>query len=346
MRRFVVLIVVLLLFAPRVCALEITAPEVPDSASDIMPDHPETFAEGLWDLIKAVAKRVQPELTEAAGVCISIFAAVLLISMLQPIAGHGKRIAELVCTLCIAVILLQPTRSLIALGVDTVREVTEYGKLLLPVMTAALAAQGGVTTSTALYTGTAMFNTVLTSITSALLIPMIYIFIVLAVANSAIGEDILKKLRDFIKWGATWVLKLSLYAFTGYLGITGVISGTTDAAALKVTKMAIGGVVPVVGGILSDASEAVLLSAGAVKNAAGIYGMLAVLAVCLEPFALIGIQYLLLKLTGAVCSVFATKQSTELINDFSAAMGLLLAATGSICLMLLISTVCFMKGVG
>ena len=87
------------------------------------------------------------------------------------------------------------------------------------------------------------------------------------------------------------------------------------------------------------------MSAAAVKNAAGVYGMLAILALCLGPFIRIGIQFLLLKFTAAICSVFTTKQTSELIGDFSAAMGLLLAVTGTICLMLLISIVCFMKGV-
>lgn len=346
MRRITIFIIVILALVLPISALEITAPEVPESASDVMPDDPETFSEGLWQLTKAVIAKVQPELTEAAGVCLSVVAATLLISLLQPVAGRGKKTAELVCTLCIAVILLRPTQSLIMLGVNTVQELTEYSKLLLPVMTAALAAQGGVTTSTALYTGTAVFNTVVGAVISALMIPMIYIFLALAAANSAVGEDTLKKLKDFIKWCATWVLKIGLYIFTGYMGLTGVISGTTDAAALKATKMTISGVVPVIGNILSEASEAVLIGAGVVKNAAGVYGMLAILAVCLKPFALIGVQYVLLKLTAAICGVFATKQATELINDFSAAMGLLLAITGTICLMLLISTVCFMKGVG
>ena len=40
------------------------------------------------------------------------------------------------------------------------------------------------------------------------------------------------------------------------------------------------------------------------------------------------------------------RELTELIGDFSTAMGLLLAMTGSECLLLLISTVCFLKGVG
>jgi len=347
MRKIVLSVVLLVALALPVQALDITAPKAPDSAADLMPDSPETFAEGLWELIKAVTAKVQPELTEAAGSCLSLFCATLLIAILQPfLGGHGKRTAELVCALWIAVSLLQSTRSLVSLGIDTVCEMAEYEKMLLPVMTAGLAAQGGITKSAALYAGTAVFNTVLTSVITALLVPMIYIFLALAIANSAVGEHLLKRLRDFIKWIAVWTLKLGLYGFTGYMTLTGVISGTTDAAALKATKMTIASAVPVIGGILSDASETVLLSAGIVKNAAGVYGMLAVLAICLEPFVMIGIQYLLLKLTGAVCGTFAPKQASELITDFSTAMGLLLAATGSICLMLLISTVCFMKGVG
>ena len=103
--------------------------------------------------------------------------------------------------------------------------------------------------------------------------------------------------------------------------------------------------VPVIGGMLSDASEAILVSAGIVKGAVGLYGLLAVLAIWIQPFLQIGAQYLLLKLTAAICGVFGTKQASDLIQDFSTAMGFLLAMTGTMCLLLLISTVCFVKGV-
>ena len=346
MRRILIAVSVFLLLAVPVSALDISAPAVPDYAADIMPDEPETFAQGLWELITAVIAKVEPELAEAAGLCLSVIAAGLMISFLEPMTGQGKKVAELIAAIVIAMILLGPTRSMIRLGVETVTELTSYGKLLLPVMTAGLAAQGGVTKSAALYAGTALFNTLLGNLISALLVPVVYIFLALAVANSAVGEQALKKIRDFLKWCGTWVLKGGLYIFTGYMGLTGVITGTADAAALKVTKSTISVAVPVIGNILSDASETVLVSAGVIKNGAGIYGMLAIMALFLEPFARIGIQYLLLKLTAAVCGVFATRQVTELIDDFSAALGMLVAATGTICLMLLISTVCFMKGVG
>jgi stage III sporulation protein AE len=267
-------------------------------------------------------------------------------TIVHNLPGNAKKTVNLVGTVAIAALLLRTTNSMIALGTDTIRELSDYGKLLLPVMTAAFAAQGGITGSAALYTGTAIFNALLGSLISSLLIPMIYLFLVLTAANSAVGEDILKKMADFVKWIMVWSLKILLYVFTGYIGITGVVSGTTDAATLKAAKITISGVVPVVGGILSDASEAVLVSAGVVKNAAGIYGIFAVLALCISPFLRIGSHYLLLKATGAFCEVFGTKESTGLISGFSGAMGLLLAMTGSVCLMLLISTVCFLKGVG
>lgn len=346
MKKAIILITIILVLAVPVSALEITAPTVPDSAADVMPREPDTFGEGLWQLIKAVIARVRPDITEAARICLSVIAAGLMISVLQPMTGRGKKIPELICTLSIALMLLKPARAFINLGVQTVEEITEYSKLLLPVMTAGLAAQGGFTKSTALYTGTTLFNTVLGNAIGSLLIPVINIFLILSIANSAVGEQALKKLGDLIKWFAGWTLKMVLYIFTGYMSLTGVITGSTDATALKVTKSTISLAVPVIGNILSEASEAVLVSAAVVKNAAGIYGMLAILALCLEPFAKIGIQYLLLKFTSAVCGIFATKQVTELIADFSTAMGILLAVTGTICLMSLISTVCFMKGVG
>lgn len=345
MRKLILVIIILCLFTSSVSAMEFTAPDAPESAEKYMPKDTESFGEGLWSIIKSAIAQLQPSIAEAAGICLSLMAIILLVSMLQSFSSISKRTVELVSTLTIGILLIRPSNSLIQLGVQTVEELSEYGKLLLPVMTAAMAAQGGTTTSAALYTGTALFNTLLTLGITKLIIPMVYIYIALCVAHSALGEAIVKNLRDFIRWLMTWSLKIIIYLFTGYIGITGVVSGTTDAAAIKAAKLAISGFVPVVGSVISDASEAILVSAGVMKNAAGLYGLLAILAVWIGPFLHIGIQYILLKITSAVCSVFGCKESVSLIGDFSGVMGLLLAMTGTVCLLLLISTVCFMKGV-
>lgn len=345
MRKILLFLLMLSLIVTPVSATEITAPTVPEAGENLMPES-NAFGEGLWEMMQKALTQIRPDLAEASKVCMAVIAAVLMASILQSFSGAVKTVTEFAGTVAVAAVLLLSTNSMIRLGAETVTELSAYGKLLLPVMTAALAAQGGISSSAALYTGTAVFDAVLSGLISGFLVPMVYLFLALAAANSAAGEDILKKMRDFIKWLVSWCLKTVLTIFTSYMGITGVVSGTTDAATLKATKVTISSFVPVVGGILSDASEAVLVSAGLAKNAAGIYGIFAVLAVFVEPFLKIGIHYLMLKLTASVCGIFGSKRMTELIGDFSTAMGLLLAMTSSVCLLLLISTVCFLKGAG
>ena len=56
-------------------------------------------------------------------------------------------------------------------------------------------------------------------------------------------------------------------------------------------------------------------------------------------------QYLILKATAAFCGLFAPKAVTTVIGDFSEVMRMLLGMTGAICVLGLVSTVCFLKGV-
>lgn len=327
-------------------AMEFEAPASPDSVEDLVPEEADTFAGGLANVLRAAIRAFDPSLSQALRAGLQTGAAVLLCGLLRQISPSvsGKAM-DLACAVAVAGVLLEPSASLISLGAQTVQDLSEYGKLLLPVMTGALAAQGGVTSSTALYAGTAFFDSLLSAGLSKLMIPLIWLYLALAIANAALKEDLLGKLRDLLKWAASWVLKLVLYIFTGYMTVTGVVSGSADAAAVKAAKITISGAVPVVGSILSDASEAVLVSAGVLRSGAGVYGLITVFAIFITPFLKLGVQYLLLKAVAALCAAFDGKGAAELIGDFSSAMGLMLAMVSTQTVLLFISTVCFMKGV-
>ena len=326
-------------------ATEITAPSAPEDALELLPQEPTGFASDLWTVILRAVHSLQPTFAEGIAVCAKVFAVSMLISFMRNLSGRCGKLVQLFGMLSVSLMLLGATRSMVSLASETVRQLSDYGKLLLPVITAAFASQGAVTASAALFAGTAVFDTILSSAIAKLLLPLVYGFLALAIGAAATDEAMLGQLRDVVKWAVGWFLKLGLYLFTGYMSVTGVISGTTDAATLKAAKITMAGAVPLVGSILSDASEAVLVSAGMVKNAVGIYGLLAVIAIWITPFLRIGSQYLLLKLTAAICRMFDCKAINETVDAFAAAMGLMLAMTGSICVMLLISIVCFMRGV-
>ena len=341
-------ILMILLLVPAliqpVRASEFTAPEPPGTAQALLPDETSDFGSDLWYVVCSALRTVHPSFTEAIRTCTALLAASVLICLVSDISVNVKAVINLVGTVTIGIILFSPMRSLIQLGVETVQQISQYGRLLLPVMTGALAAQGQVTKSGALYTATAVFDTLLTTGVAKLLLPLVYVYLALCFAANLFDQPLIQQMQKFMKWLMAWGLKIVLYVFTGYIGITGVVGGTTDAALLKVTKLTISGMVPVVGNILSDASEAVLVSVGIMKNVAGVYGLLAIIAMWIGPFFQIGVQYLILKVTSGIIEMFGTKSMAGLTKDFSTAMGLVLAMTGTVCLIFLISTICYMKG--
>ena len=345
MKKVIVLILLLCFATCKASAAELnfTAPPVPEVGEEFLIGEPENFLDGLRSILKEALAYIYPAFTEAAGICTRVIGIMIILSVIDCYTDMSKNIVRLIGVISLSICFLSATRALIPLGEETIHNLTSYGRLLLPVMTGALAAQGYAATSGGLYIGTAFFDAVLSSTIARFILPAIYAFCALSVADRALGERTVGKIKDSLKSAVIWILKIILYIFTGYMTISGAVSGSTDALAMKAAKLTISGMVPVVGGVLSDASEAVLVSSAIMKNAAGIYGILAILAIAVGPFIRLGAQYLLTKLTASIAGAFGPKELYGLIQDFSSAMGLVLAITAAVSLMLLISTVCFMK---
>ena len=346
MIKIVFAVFLVLIMVMPVNASEITAPEVQPSGRHIMPENTESFGKGLLELLQNSIKLLRPDFQEASKSCGAIIFTAMLFSVLPMLCSRISTMTAAAGTVSIAAMMLQQTNTMILLASDTARDILDYGKLLCQVMTAALAAQGGMAASSALYIGTTVFITVLNSVITKLMSPLIFFYLAFSVAYGVLGEDFLKRTADMLKAAQVWALKSLLIVFTTYMSITGVVSGATDQAAQKTAKVVISSAVPVVGGILSDSSEAVLVSMGMIKNGVGIYGMLAVLSVFMGPFIRIGVHYLLLKFSGVLCGIFGDKRIGALTESFSSAMSILLAVIAAGCVLVLISTVCFLKWAG
>lgn len=346
MKRILVLLALILTLTPSVSAMDFQAPEAPDRVTEVVEQSADSLAGGLWNVFRWALCEADDSLGHAMACCLTAACMVMTCVLLGELSTTISQTAIRLCAVAVVgCALLEPSQTLIGLGIQTSNELSEYGKLLLPVMTGAMAASGGVTGSAALYAATAGFNSILSSFMTGLTVPILYLYLALSIASAALEVGLLEKMKIGIHWCMSWVLKLALYLFTGYLSLTGVITGHADASAVRVAKMTISGAVPVVGGILSDASEAVMISAGALGSAAGIYGMLTVLALFAGPFLRIGVQYILLKATAVFCGSMEGAGAASLISDFAAALGILLGAVSTQTVLLLISTVCFMKGV-
>lgn len=353
MRRVFLCLLFLLALTPSVFAAEDagidTKPlldSLPEAAGQAMPDISPEESGSLWDGARSVLTHALGQsgssLRSGLKLCATLLGVTTLCSVVGMASQYGGA-ATVAGALGICTALVGTFQAMVSLSADTVQSLTDYGLCLLPVLASATAMSGSFTTATTLYTITVLFANVLMQLISKLLIPAVYFFLAIATAEAALASNLLTELREFVGWLISKSLHTMLYLFLGFLSMTSVISGAADAAAVKATKATISGMVPVVGGILSDASETLLASASLLKSSIGVFGMVAVLAICLLPFFKVGIQYFLLKLTAAVSGTVAVPSHVKLLKQCSAAMGYLLAMCGACGLLMLIATVCFSK---
>lgn len=362
MKKIAVFLAVLLLLTAPVLAAEPTealsdvlgadelTQSLPDEAAEVLdglsPDGTPDFRSGVRSILRAAAGGSGGALRSGLRLCAVLLAMVTLCAVVHmsaqkdPVNAVSAVGALGICAAC-----LGGMQSMISLASETVTRLSDYSACLLPVMASAMAMSGGTVSAGTLYAGTALFSGLLSRLIARLLLPGVSVYLVVAAAEAALADSLLSELREFVGWLISKSLRVVLFVFTGYLTVTGVISGSADAA-VRATKAAVSGMVPVVGSILSDASETLLASASALKSSMGVFGMLAVLAICLTPFLKIGAQYLLLKGTAAVSGTIGMPQQVKLVKHAATAMGYLLAMTGACALMLLISVVCFLKVVG
>ena len=341
----------LLLLVLAALTISARAAEVPRELQEALPEGAEEWMvedvsgpEGFSRGIAAIAEGVLEEGKDILRSRLRGAASVLLV---ESFSGGGRAAAFLPMAggLAVTMLTVGSLDELIGLGSRTIGELDTFSKVLLPTLAAATAASGSVTSATMQQVTTVFLVSLLISLISVFLMPLCCLYIGVLAAGSCLQEARLAAIAEGMKKVITWTLTTALLLFTVYLSVARVITGAADAAAVKVTKAAISGVVPVVGGIIAEASETVLTGAGLLKNTVGVFGMLAILAGCALPFLHLGVQYLLYKLTAFLSAAVGAPWLCKLIDGLGGAFGLVLGMTGSCAVLLLVSVFSFVAAV-
>ncbi len=317
------------------------------SAEEYAPDMDWTqvpdLDSGLADLLETGTASLHGVVKKALRSGLLLLAIVLLSSLAESSAacGSGKIIqaAPVAAALAITAVAAADANTLIGLGNEVIEKMELFSKVLLPTVAAATAASGSPGGAAARQLAAMLFSDLLMTLINRLLLPLVYAYIAACTAYAAIGNEGLKRIAAMLKWVVTSLLTTVLLAFVGYLTVSGVIAGTTDALTVKAAKFTVSSMVPVVGGILSDAAEPGLAGAAILKNSVGVFGMLAVLGMCVLPFLQLGVHYLMYKITAALSATVADSRIAGLIDGIGGAFGLVLGLTGACALLLLVSLV-------
>ncbi len=346
MRRWVILVLTLVLCMIPAAALDGETVPGWDGLWDQAEDYGVTRDTGLEGGLSQLAAQGLEQLKELAGRSIATGVKLLAVVLVCGLAQSAALPGQLAGALAITALTMTDVAAMIGLGRETLRRMDDFSQALLPVMAALTAATGRVSGAAVGQGVTVLFSQLLLDAMDGLLIPLIDGYVAVSCAWAAVDSPGLKKLGELMKGAAALLLTGLLLTFVGYLTASGAIAGSVDAAAVKTAKLAISRAIPVVGGILADASETVLAGAGVLRGTVGAAGMLVVLAICLTPFLHLGLHYLVYKAAAALCALIAQPRLSGLIDALGGAFGMVLGMTGAGALILLVSVASALAAVG
>ncbi len=315
---------------------------LPDGALKI--DWKNGWQAGIDSLLAGVKEQMGGIFAESFGAIGEILLVLVLAALAEALflsaAGREQfRYVTFAAAAAVLLLTVGEVDQLMGLGEQTVMELESFSKVLLPTLAAAMASMGLAGAGALRQVSTVMVCDLLLTFLSHLILPLIWLHLSALAAGSMLSDKRLLTLAGAIKKGIIWFLGLLLTLFSLYLAIAGAVAGSMDSAALRTAKRAVSAAVPVVGGILSAAADTIFAGAGLLKNTVGLFGVLAVFAVCLVPFLRLGIQYLCFKLTAFLASAVAPPPLAGLIDGLAGVFALVLAAAGSCAVVLLVSLI-------
>ena len=178
---------------------------------------------------------------------------------------------------------------------------------------------------------------------SNFILPVVLISNSLNIISQISDEIKISKIPKFLNSATIWVLGIIMTLFVTVLSLEGSLTQTVDGVTAKTTKAAVSTVIPVVGKILGDATDAVIGCAGILKNAVGFVGVIVILGICLSPIIKLTILTITYYLASALCQPIADAKIVNLLGSVADTFKTLLAIIFCVTVLLIVGLTIVIK---
>ncbi len=316
----------------------------------------EVLEGGSWTDTAGALERTLKEAAETAlrdafrpalATAVAVLAAAMLCSVAGGLAGEreqGIDYVNLIGVLAVASCAAGSFATLMGEAQALTEDLTDLGTMLLPVLASCSAVTGAAATGAAKYAASSLFLNLLGTAAKKLIVPLIYMYLAASLGQAAFGGS--GGVAGLIQKAVKHALTAAVLAFTVYISAVSLIASSADAVTVKLTRTAISTLLPVVGGMVADASDALASGVGALRGVAGAAGVVAVAAVCAGPVLKLLLNAALLSAASLLAGTVAPKPLTSFIAAVSSAYSLMLALAGTEAAILAISVISAAKAVG
>lgn len=262
----------------------------------------------------------------------------VLCAMLQNLQNSFNQsgislLAYSLCYVFLAVIALTAFYNALTLARETVGYMVGFMEALLPLMITLLTGVGAIT-SAALFTPLMLFVVATVSVVvKDVVLPLLLLTASLEFVNYLTDKYRLNNLTGIIKQTGMIVLGFTMVIFIGIITIQGVAGGVADGITLRTAKYATATFVPVVGKMFADTVELVMGASLLLKNAIGIFGVVAVLVICAFPLIKLLSLVAIIKIAGALVQPMGDEKMAKCLDAMGNNLLLVFACVLTVALM-------------
>lgn len=229
----------------------------------------------------------------------------------------------------------------ITLALNTVtamiEKITVFTEALTPVMSALMVSSGQPASASVATVVVFLGCQLCAFISGNLLLPLINIYFAAVICESLIFESEIYGITEFIKKLIFILLGTVLTLFVGIMSLQSVLSGAGDSLAKRGIKFAVGAMLPVASGMLSEAMESVFSCANVARSLAGVFGIMVIIFTVAAPVLMVTSKYILLKIGASVGKITGGGRLCIFLDGCASVFSLLITLTLAVCAILLSS---------
>ncbi len=238
----------------------------------------------------------------------------------------------------IAVCVFLPLKDVLVRGVTAISVSADFMFVLIPVLAGVITAGGNPALALSYNSFTFAAAQAVSQLSSSVVLPLSGMFMATGIVSSVSPELKINGLTDIIKKTVFATLSFAATMFSAVLSLKGVMAESADNLVSRGIKLATSSAVPIVGGAISEAYSSILGSLSLIKNAVGMFGIIAVAVINLPVMIELLFWIFALKLSAVFASVLGDEKSCELINVISSTLTIINAMILFGAVMFIIST--------
>lgn len=300
------------------------------------------------NFIEKIINVLVSEFQNNLALILKIVGIAILCSVLKNIQSNFSNssiseVAFYTCYLLIVTLIITAFTNVITMCSDTINKLSDFMNMVVPLIFALITVTGNITTITFIQPLIIGMITFITYVLSNFIIPVIYIATAINIITNISEHIKLDKLSEILKKGSLWLMEISLIVFTFVLSLEGTLAASVDGMTSKIAKNIVSSAIPVVGKVLGDTVDSVIGGVAITKNAIGMIGIIAILAITISPLIKSLIVLFVFNISSALIEPIADDRISKCMNGVTSSLKIIVGILAVVIFLFIIAITMMLK---